>query len=193
MTSEKPPTPTNDDLPSIKPEELPANGHLSQIPGLSPSLKALSHDRHGGRRVGVLASDSEYVKLAKQGGYKGLLCHEESNTTYSPRLYKAPDWFCPIGESSGNSSLITSEHKRSPRAFQRREPPFGSDNMSTWERDDGNASTENIPSDGEMEKLPSHQDERSKFRKTVFDKKPAPVNMSTLLSFGYMGDSKPTA
>lgn len=33
-------------------------------------------------------------------------------------------------------SLINSEHKRSPRAFQRREPPFGSDNMSAWERDD---------------------------------------------------------
>uniref|UniRef100_A0A3B3ZT47 Uncharacterized protein n=1 Tax=Periophthalmus magnuspinnatus TaxID=409849 RepID=A0A3B3ZT47_9GOBI len=170
---------------------LHMNGHISQIPGLSPKLKDLSDgDRARGRRVGVLASDSEYVKLAKQGGHKGLLWHNDSPSTSSPHSYKAPDWFSTVNDGNGNPS----EHKRSPRALQRREPPFWSDNMSIWERKDSSASTENnyIP-DGETEKLPSQNLERSKFRRTVFDKKPVPVDMSTLLSFGYMGDSKPTA
>ncbi|KAK7939492.1 hypothetical protein WMY93_002818 [Mugilogobius chulae] len=192
MTSEKPSTPTNEDLPPIKPEEengcFLMNSHISQIPGLSPTLKALSDDRVRGRRAGILATDSEYIKLAKQGGHKGLLWHTEASSLSSRHSYKAPDWFSPADKGNGNISLITSEHKRSPRAFQRREPPFGSDNMSAWERDDSSASTEsqnnNLP-DGETDKLPNQTLERSKFRRIVFDKKPAPVNMSTLLSFGY--------
>lgn len=47
------------------------NGHISQIPGLSPTIGTLPEDRARGRRAGVLESDSEYVKLAKQGGHKG--------------------------------------------------------------------------------------------------------------------------
>ncbi|XP_055008508.1 uncharacterized protein C7orf57 homolog isoform X2 [Boleophthalmus pectinirostris] len=182
MTSENPATPTSDDVPSIN-------------PGLSPTLKALSDERVRGRRVGLMAGDSEYIKLAKQGGHKGLLWHNDSSSTSSPRSYKVPDWFSPAHDGN-NPSLITSEHKRSPRAFQRREPPFGSDNMSAWEREDTSINTNtvnnNIP-DEEPEKLPSQKLERSKFRRLVFDKKPPPVNMSTLLSFGYVGESKPTA
>lgn len=44
---------------------------ISQIPGLSPVLKGPPDEKNRGRRVGVLESDSEYVKLAKQGGHKG--------------------------------------------------------------------------------------------------------------------------
>lgn len=47
------------------------NGHISQIPGLSPTTSTLPEERIRGRRVGVLDSDSDYVKLAKQGGHKG--------------------------------------------------------------------------------------------------------------------------
>lgn len=47
------------------------NGHISQIPGLSPSISTLPEERARGRRVKVLESDSDYVKLAKQGGHKG--------------------------------------------------------------------------------------------------------------------------
>lgn len=48
-----------------------SNGHISQIPGLSPTTNSLPEERIRGRRVGVLESDSDYVKLAKQGGHKG--------------------------------------------------------------------------------------------------------------------------
>uniref|UniRef100_A0A8C6WZQ5 Uncharacterized protein n=1 Tax=Neogobius melanostomus TaxID=47308 RepID=A0A8C6WZQ5_9GOBI len=195
--------PTDDDLLLTKREEkdfLSVNGHISQIPGLSPMLNALTDERARGRRAGVLEGDSEYVKLAKQGGHKGLLWHSESSAS-SPPAFKAPDWFSLAAEGNGSPRLINSEHKRSLRAVQRREPPFGSDNMSAWERDDSNSgggggSTEknnNIPDSQTEEKLPSQKLERSKFRRIVYDKKPAPVDMSTLLSFGYVGDCKPAA
>lgn len=48
-----------------------SNGHISQIPGLSPTTNTLPEEKIRGRRVGVLESDSDYVKLAKQGGHKG--------------------------------------------------------------------------------------------------------------------------
>lgn len=54
----------------------PANGVVgptSQIPGLSQSADtAPAQERTSGRRVGIFESDSDYVKLAKQGGHKGL-------------------------------------------------------------------------------------------------------------------------
>lgn len=49
-----------------------ATGPTSQIPGLSQSADETSPvERSTGRRVGIFESDSDYVKLAKQGGHKG--------------------------------------------------------------------------------------------------------------------------
>lgn len=99
------------------------DGHISQIPGLSPSIRTLPEERARGRRTVVLESDSAYVKLAKQGGHKGtimflfqsllwfvlfLLLHflspffviktgllsQEEAVTSTPNSYKPPDWFC---------------------------------------------------------------------------------------------------
>uniref|UniRef100_A0A3Q0QQR1 Uncharacterized protein n=1 Tax=Amphilophus citrinellus TaxID=61819 RepID=A0A3Q0QQR1_AMPCI len=168
------------------------NGHISQIPGLSPTTSTLPEERTRGRRAGVLESDSDYVKLAKQGGHKGLLWHEESVVS-KPSSYKPPDWFC--FESGGISEA--SEEKKNPGAFQPLEPPFGTDNMSAW---DGENSSNNeqdkddIPvhhSQAEKLQASSQYHETSKFRRIVFDKKPAPVDMSKLLSFGYADDNKP--
>ena len=47
------------------------NGQISQIPGLSPTVSSVCEERARGRRGGVLDSDSDYIKLAKQGGHKG--------------------------------------------------------------------------------------------------------------------------
>lgn len=59
-----------------------ATGPASQIPGLSQSANTAPVEKSKGRRVGIQATDSDYVKLAKQGGHKGehsasslLLCH----------------------------------------------------------------------------------------------------------------------
>lgn len=184
----------NDDLQTTREGETDLVAGISQIPGLSPVLKGPPDEKNRGRRVGVLESDSEYVKLAKQGGHKGLLWHEETLTT-NPHTYKRPEWF---GTSSGDisPSLINSEEKKSPRAFQRREPPFGSDNMSAWERDDtsdGKEKNNNAPDSETAENLPRPKFEISKFKRIVYDKKPGPVDMSKLLSFGYAGNGKSTA
>ena len=49
------------------------NGPTSQIPGLSTEADCLPEEKARGRRVGVMESDSDYVKLAKQGGQKGRI------------------------------------------------------------------------------------------------------------------------
>lgn len=47
-------------------------GPTSQIPGLCQSATdSAPAERSSGRRVGIFESDSDYVKLAKQGGHKG--------------------------------------------------------------------------------------------------------------------------
>lgn len=47
-------------------------GPSSQIPGLSATADTTPEEKtKGGRRVGIQATDSDYVKLAKQGGQRG--------------------------------------------------------------------------------------------------------------------------
>ncbi|XP_068185977.1 uncharacterized protein C7orf57 homolog isoform X2 [Antennarius striatus] len=164
---------------------------ISQIPGLSTST-TLPEERARGRRAGVLESDSDYVKLAKQGGHKGLLTHE---ITVTPKAnpYKPPAWFSTESEDISKPSLINSEEKINPGAFQ---PPFGTDNMSVWERGDSSNNGKDKKNNVhyyQMEKLQSPQEylQTGKFRRIVFDKKPAPVDMSKLLSFGYVDNNKP--
>lgn len=50
--------------------------HISQIPGLSPTIEA--EDRARSRRGRIHDSDSDYIKLAKQGGHKGTASTCES-------------------------------------------------------------------------------------------------------------------
>ncbi|XP_008291193.1 uncharacterized protein C7orf57 homolog isoform X2 [Stegastes partitus] len=182
--------------PGVEAGHQAVNSHISQIPGLSPSIKTPPEQKARGRRVAVLDSDSDYVKLAKQGGHKGLLWHQESNILKT-NSYKPPDWFAAGSGDISDPSLINSEEKKNPGAFQPLEPPFGTDNMSAWERDN-NSSNEKEKSDilghdSQMEKLQtlSQSLEVNKFKRIAFDKKPAPVDMSKLLSFGYAEENKP--
>ncbi|KAM4608544.1 uncharacterized protein C7orf57-like isoform 2-T2 [Polymixia lowei] len=170
------------------------NGQTSQIPGLSSGASSGPEEKTRGRRVGVLESDSAYVKLAKQGGQKDLLCHEDILCPKSTS-YKAPDWFCPTAaDGDGKSGLIKNEEKRSPGAFPVLEPPFGTDRTSALEQGDsgdGKQEQDNVPC-SQMEELslsPQH-DETSGFMNLPTNKKGAPVNMSKLLSFGYAEGEK---
>uniref|UniRef100_A0A3P8THF4 Uncharacterized protein n=1 Tax=Amphiprion percula TaxID=161767 RepID=A0A3P8THF4_AMPPE len=166
--------------------------HISQIPGLSPSIRTPPEEKARGRRAAVLDSDSDYVKLAKQGGHKRLLWHEES-MNQKPNSYN-PDWFGNESGDISNPSLINSEEKKNPGAFQPLEPPFSTDNMSAWERDNSsNEKNNNLSHDCPMEKLQtfSQSYEANKFKRKAFDKRPAPVDMSKLLSFGYAEENKP--
>ncbi|KAK2906138.1 uncharacterized protein C7orf57-like [Channa argus] len=199
MYSENPSVLMSDDLQptksGVKTGYQTANGHISQIPGLSPNIASLP-EKARGRRVGVRESDSDYVKLAKQGGHKGLLWHEET-VLDKPNSYKPPGWFCTASEDNDEPSLINSEEKKNPGVSQLLEPPFGTDTMSAWERDDSssNGKENNYIDCSQMEPFqsPSQPFEASKFKRIVFDKKPAPVDMTKLLSFGYAGDNKSKA
>lgn len=96
------------------------DAHISQIPGLSPTIEA--EDRAQGQRGRIHDRDSDYIKLAKQGGHKGrestcksisviidmyprrsflhftgLLWHEDTFEAKAAS-YKPPDWFCAASE-----------------------------------------------------------------------------------------------
>lgn len=59
-------------------------GPASQIPGLSQSADTAPVEKGKGRRVGIQATDSDYIKLAKQGGHKGE--HSAQSSAYHPSL-----------------------------------------------------------------------------------------------------------
>uniref|UniRef100_A0A3B5KS25 Uncharacterized protein n=1 Tax=Xiphophorus couchianus TaxID=32473 RepID=A0A3B5KS25_9TELE len=161
------------------------DGHISQIPGLSPTISTPPEERLKGRRVAVLESDSDYVKLAKQGGHKGLLWHEDINV-FTPNAYKPPDWFCT---ESGDPT--TASQQKSPGAHPPLEAPFGTDNISPEEEkdEDDSSGKEKVYADCNlMEKLQTSNQYGSN---KTFDKKPAPVDMTKLLRFGYAEDSTP--
>ncbi|XP_054888037.1 uncharacterized protein C7orf57 homolog [Poeciliopsis prolifica] len=167
------------------------DGHISQIPGLSPTISTPPEERLRGRRVAVLESDSDYVKLAKQGGHKGLLWHEDINV-FAANAYKPPDWFCT---ASGDLPTPSIEQKN-PGAYSPVEAPIGTEDTSPEEeKDDEDSSGKEKDPDADcnqMEKLQtSIQHERSKYKRVTFDKKPAPVDMTKLLRFGYAEESTP--
>uniref|UniRef100_A0A1A7XQN3 Uncharacterized protein n=1 Tax=Iconisemion striatum TaxID=60296 RepID=A0A1A7XQN3_9TELE len=182
----------SDDLEPGKAGVNPGSGgHISQIPGLSPTIQSVPDEKARGRRVGVQENDSDYVKLAKQGGHKGLLWHDGTITS-KLTSYQPPDWF---SNKSGDSSKQSKE-KKTPGALQPLKPPFWTENTTTRERGDGcsNKNEEDVDDhcDQQVEEFqsPIHF-EASKYKRTVYDKKPAPVDMSKLLRFGYAEENKP--
>ncbi|XP_062374327.1 uncharacterized protein C7orf57 homolog isoform X2 [Sardina pilchardus] len=189
----------------------PANGVVgptSQIPGLCQTADTAPEERTTGRRVGIFESDSDYVKLAKGGGHKGLLSHDdvEEGQGGNPS-YRPPEWFSansgsrsPLSPSQASSADSTSSnggHKSSSKGAARLlAAPFGTDEISPWDQDTdaftagkdkvGNATNQ-------MEKLTMNDSkEFGKYKKISHDKKTAKdqVSMSKLLSFGYMEEDE---
>ncbi|XP_051997321.1 uncharacterized protein C7orf57-like [Xyrauchen texanus] len=173
-----------------------AVGPTSQIPGLSPSADITPEERTKGRRVGVQSSDSDYIKLAKQGGQKGLLWHDDPVETKSSS-YKPPNWFsdAPDDQESGDKATTPEGFGKcqSKGAAQPLEPPFGTESCPVWERESDD-SKKIIHATSELQKISLSQkeiDEVNKFKKTSHvKKKETPVNMSKLLSFGYVEETK---
>ncbi|XP_057717029.1 uncharacterized protein C7orf57 homolog isoform X2 [Corythoichthys intestinalis] len=170
---------------------------ISQIPGLSQVI-TVTDEKNFGKRVGVLDSDSEYTKLAKQGGHKGLLYFDDSIDP-KPNTFDSAEVLAdgPI-ESLGNVNVICTKERKSPTTpSQRPLPPFWTDNMSTWERDGGSPRKEKNKKVPDKESVQSQtsppNNGGSKFRRTVSSKKSSPVNMSKLLSFGYVDEDKASA
>ncbi|XP_057717031.1 uncharacterized protein LOC130931874 isoform X3 [Corythoichthys intestinalis] len=101
-------------------------------------------------------------------------------------------------ESLGNVNVICTKERKSPTTpSQRPLPPFWTDNMSTWERDGGSPRKEKNKKVPDKESVQSQtsppNNGGSKFRRTVSSKKSSPVNMSKLLSFGYVDEDKASA
>ncbi|XP_035385892.1 uncharacterized protein C7orf57 homolog isoform X2 [Electrophorus electricus] len=167
-----------------------ATGPASQIPGLSQSAETGPVERTSGRRVGIQATDSDYVKLAKQGGHKGLLSHD--NTDDNPKsgsLYSPPNWF----------SAEDGQQSQSKGSSQRLLAPFGTDDgpSSDQESDASPGTTDKVlvgQAAQELQKLsinPKDIEEANRYKRMSHEKKAAaPVSMTKLLSFGYMEEDK---
>ncbi|XP_029942081.1 uncharacterized protein C7orf57-like [Salarias fasciatus] len=163
-------------------------GPTSQIPGLSQTASDSVPERTSGRRVGIFETDSDYVKLAKGGGHKGLLSHDVDDVDDVPkRAYQPSNWF---GDESRSGSKAASPDglKTGRRPLT---APFGTDNGSPWDRDTERHSPDK---DKMSPDSPSPQMENlslaGKYKRTSYDKKAPPVSMSKLLSHGYMEDKK---
>ncbi|XP_034042368.1 uncharacterized protein C7orf57 homolog isoform X2 [Thalassophryne amazonica] len=186
----------NDKLQPAKSGSPRMNTQISQIPGLSPSVISGPEEKVRGRRHGVRKDDTDYIKLAKQGGHKGLLWHVEKTEDSKANCYKPPEWFCSSPLDSSKPSLINSDEQKVPGGFQQPECPAGTVSKSTEEmvdRDSDDNETDSVCENGTKKKSSSTQNrENIKFRRKVFDKKASPVNMSKLLSFGYAESNKPT-
>ncbi|XP_030603206.1 uncharacterized protein C7orf57 homolog [Archocentrus centrarchus] len=167
-----------------------ATGPTSQIPGLcQTATESAPAERISGRRVGIFESDSDYVKLAKQGGHKGLLSHDVDDDDIPKKPYNPPNWFG--GDESKSGRKATSPDSQTKGGRQPLAPPFGTDNDSPWEREPDSFShgKEKMSPDGaaaEMEGLSL----TNKYKRRSYDKKTPPVSMSKLLSHGYVEGQK---
>ncbi|XP_022067363.1 uncharacterized protein C7orf57 homolog isoform X1 [Acanthochromis polyacanthus] len=166
-------------------------GPTSQIPGLSQTADKTSPvERISGRRVGIFETDSDYVKLAKGGGHKGLLSHDVDADDQPKKTYNPPNWFG--GDESKSGSKATSPDSQMKTGLQPLAAPFGTDNGSSWEREtdifshDKNKQMSPDEAAGQMEGLSV----TNKYKRTSYDKKAPPVSMSKLLSHGYVEEKK---
>ncbi|XP_078099727.1 uncharacterized protein C7orf57 homolog [Sander vitreus] len=164
------------------------SGPTSQIPGLSQTADDTSPvERTTGRRVGIFESDSEYVKLAKGGGHKGLLSHDADADDKPMKPYNPPNWF---GDELKSGSKPTSPDSKMMGGMQPLAAPFGTDNGSSWERDGRfSPNKEKMSPDDVADEL-GGLSMTSKYKRTCYEKKAPPVSMSKLLSHGYVEDKK---
>ncbi|KAG7236158.1 hypothetical protein INR49_001268 [Caranx melampygus] len=163
-------------------------GPTSQIPGLSQTAdESTPVERISGRRVGIFETDSDYVKLAKQGGHKGLLSHDVDVDDKPKKSYNPPNWFG--GDEANGGSKATSPDSRMKGGIQPLAAPFGTDNSSTWERETDSFGKDKMSPDGAAGQLEGLS-LTNKYKRTSYDKKAPPVSMSKLLSHGYVEEQK---
>ncbi|XP_028320329.1 uncharacterized protein C7orf57 homolog isoform X2 [Gouania willdenowi] len=159
-----------------------ATGPTSQIPGLCQSAtESEPVERASGRRVGIFATDSDYTKLAKQGGHKGLLSHDVDVDDKPRKPYSPHNWFGEAESNGGNAATSPSSGVRPLSA------PFGTDNTTSWDKEAVSFSPDREKASPDGAAL---QMEGLTVTNKSYDKKAPPVSMSKLLSHGYMEDKK---
>ena len=89
---------------------------ISQVPDLTKeATKEIPELKETINRGKVLETDSKYVKLAKTGGRKNLLCYRENvRKNTGPKDYKVPEWYYhDDGKGKEDQELSEEEkHKR---------------------------------------------------------------------------------
>uniref|UniRef100_A0A3B4BEZ1 Uncharacterized protein n=1 Tax=Periophthalmus magnuspinnatus TaxID=409849 RepID=A0A3B4BEZ1_9GOBI len=160
---------------AIKPGagSIGVTGPSSQIPGLSQNSADISPtERISCRRVGIFESDSDYVKLAKQGGHKGRRNRDNGSNGSSPD-----------GQPKGRQPLTA---------------PFGTDNEVPWEKEsDRFSGTKKVngPTDAILNPITSSFQSPATLiicflYALSYEKKAPPVSMTKLLSHGYVEEKK---
>ncbi|XP_011226010.1 uncharacterized protein C7orf57 homolog [Ailuropoda melanoleuca] len=142
---------------SDKPVDVPP---ASQIPGLSDLREPPNRHMPGARRYWVKETDSEYVKLAKQGGRPDLLKHLVPRTRKgSPVAYSLPDWY--------------THHSKPPTAEQRQVPAISMPDYMVYEefnpdQTNGNYESRRGPFDFDVKTVWQREaEEREKEKKKV--------------------------
>ncbi|XP_076974955.1 uncharacterized protein C7orf57 homolog isoform X2 [Tamandua tetradactyla] len=141
---------------SEKPVDAPP---ASQIPGLSNLGDSHNGNTVTTRRYWIKETDSEYVKLAKQGGRPDLLKHFAPGTRKgSPVAYSMPDWYI--------------HHSKPPTANQREVPAISMPDYMVYEEfnpDQANGSYESRrgPFDFDMKTVWQREAEELEEKKKV--------------------------
>ncbi|XP_056376234.1 uncharacterized protein C7orf57 homolog [Hyla sarda] len=121
----------------------------SQIPGLSDLAEPHNELKNKGRRQWITETDSEYVKLAKQGGRPDLLKQIDSPPKKTqPVSYAPPDWYSHEQLIQPPESTVAQlrnvpdymiheeySEEGNDLKYEAREGPFDFDQKSVWLRD----------------------------------------------------------
>ncbi|XP_069816471.1 uncharacterized protein C7orf57 homolog isoform X2 [Dendropsophus ebraccatus] len=120
----------------------------SQIPGLSDLAEPHNELKNEGRRKWIKETDSEYVKLAKQGGRPDLLKQSDPPRKTQPVSYAFPDWYSHEPLTPPSESTVAPirnipdymiheefDEDRNDQKYETRRGPFDFDQKTIWQRD----------------------------------------------------------
>ncbi|KAM4027071.1 uncharacterized protein C7orf57 homolog [Anomaloglossus baeobatrachus] len=121
----------------------------SQIPGLSDLSEPHNEVKNEGRKKWIKESDSDYVKLAKQGGRPDLLKHIDPPLMKALQAsYAPPDWYShepstPPPESTDAPLRNVPDYmihedfsdERNDQKYEMKRGPYNFDQKTIWQRD----------------------------------------------------------
>ncbi|KAM3929811.1 uncharacterized protein C7orf57 homolog [Leptodactylus fuscus] len=128
----------------------------SQIPGLSDLAEPHNELKNEGRKKWIKDTDSDYVKLAKQGGRPDLLKHVESpQKKVQPVSYAPPDWYSHQPSTPPETTaaplrnipdyMIHEEvtDEKNDQKYESKRGPIEFDQKTIWQRDQEENEKEN--------------------------------------------------
>ncbi|XP_073486731.1 uncharacterized protein C7orf57 homolog [Aquarana catesbeiana] len=153
----------------LKPETKSEVSHppTSQIPGLSDLVEPHNDFMAGSRKKWIRDTDSDYVKLSKQGGRPDLLKHMAPVPKKTPSTSHAPpDWYTYEDLTPPPESAVAPlrnvpdymiheefDKEESEQTYEARKGPFDFDQKTIWQRESEEYEKEN-PHDKKV-KLPA--------------------------------------